>query len=88
MKDFANRTSSNKRNNKTKRSVFRSKKKSIQVVSSNTILGLLIFSILLACISFFYFKTDIVGIEPRVNKNNVTIAVSYTHLTLPTNREV
>ena len=73
MKDFANRTSSNKRNNKTKRSVFRSKKKSIQVVSSNTILGLLIFSILLACISFFYFKTDIIGIEPRVNKNNVTI---------------
>ena len=73
MKDYANRSSINKRRKETKKNVFRSKKKSIQVVSLGTFGGLIMFSAVLVAISIFYFGTDIETFKPRQPSNNVTI---------------
>jgi hypothetical protein len=73
MKDYANRRSINKRREETKKNVFRSKKKSIQVVSLRTFGGLIMFSAVLMAISIFYFGTDIETFKPRQPSNNVTI---------------
>tara|TARA_B100000767_G_scaffold213303_1_gene200626 strand:+ start:1237 stop:1770 length:534 start_codon:yes stop_codon:yes gene_type:complete len=73
MKDYANRSSGNKRTKETKKTVFRSKKKSVQVFSIEMFGGLLIFSGVLVAVSVFYFGTDIETFKPRQGKNNVTI---------------
>jgi len=72
MKDFAKRTSKNT-NTRKKKSVFRSNKKSSQVVSSKVIFFVLSISLVLIAISFFYFRTDIESIKPEITLNNVTI---------------
>ena len=58
MKDYANKKSLNRRSVKSRKKVYGAKKKSIQVISSRILLGLLITSLSLAAISFFYFETD------------------------------
>tara|TARA_Y100000389_G_scaffold7117_1_gene6915 strand:+ start:134 stop:667 length:534 start_codon:yes stop_codon:yes gene_type:complete len=73
MKDYAKRNSSIKNNINVKKTIFRSKKKSASVVSSNVIFGLLLISSMLAVISFTYFDTDIKSVVPRENLNNITI---------------
>ena len=72
MKDFAKRTSKNS-NTRKKKSVFRSNKKSSQVVSSKIIFFVLSISLILIATSFFYFRTDIESIKPEITLNNVTI---------------
>jgi len=72
MKDFAKRTSKNS-NTRKKKSVFRSNRKSSQVVSSKVIFFVLSISLVLIAISFFYFRTDIESIKPEITLNNVTI---------------
>ena len=73
MKDYAKRNSSTKNNINVKKTIFRSKKKSAPVVSSNVLFGLLLISSMLAVISFTYFDTDIKSVVPRENLNNITI---------------
>ena len=73
MKDYAKRNSSIKNNINVKKTIFRSKKKSAPVVSSNVLFGLLLISSMLAVISFTYFDTDIKSVVPRENLNNITI---------------
>ena len=68
MKDFAKRTYTRK-----KKSVFRSNRKSSQVVSSKVIFFVLSISLILIATSFFYFRTDIESIKPEITLNNVTI---------------
>jgi len=72
MKDFAKRTSKNS-NTRKKKSVFRSNRKSSQVVSSKIIFFVLSISLILIATSFFYFRTDIESIKPEITLNNVTI---------------
>ena len=72
MKDFAKRTSKNS-NTRKKKSVFRSNRKSSQVVSSKVIFFILSISLILIATSFFYFRTDIESIKPEITLNNVTI---------------
>ncbi len=72
MKDFAKRASKNS-NTKKKKSVFRSNRKSSQVVSSKVIFFVLSISLILIATSFFYFRTDIESIKPEITLNNVTI---------------
>ena len=72
MKDFAKRTSKNS-NTRKKKSVFRSNRKSSQVVSSKVIFFVLSISLILIATSFFYFRTDIESIKPEITLNNVTI---------------
>lgn len=72
MKDFAKRTSKNTSTRK-KKSVFRSNRKSSQVVSSKVIFFVLSISLILIATSFFYFRTDIESIKPEITLNNVTI---------------
>tara|TARA_B100000925_G_scaffold67636_1_gene46465 strand:- start:190 stop:720 length:531 start_codon:yes stop_codon:yes gene_type:complete len=72
MKDFAKRTSKNI-NTRKKKSVFRSNRKSSQVVSSKIIFFVLSISLILIATSFFYFRTDIESIKPEITLNNVTI---------------
>ena len=73
MRDYAKRNSSSKNNISANKTIFRSKKKNISVVSSNILLGLLLMSAMLAVISFVYFDTDIKSVEPRESSNNITI---------------
>ena len=73
MKDYAKRNSSIKNNINVKKTIFRSKKRSASVVSSNVLFGLLLISSMLAVISFTYFDTDIKSVVPRENLNNITI---------------
>jgi len=73
MRDYAKRNSSKRNHIKTKKTVFRSKKKNTSVVSSSLLMGIIFMAITLAVISFMYFKTDIKTIEPRENLNNITI---------------
>ena len=73
MKDYAKRNSSIKNNINVKKTIFRSKKKSASVVSSNVLFGLLLISSMLAVISFTYFDTDIKSVVPRESLNNITI---------------
>ena len=72
MKDFAKRTSKNTSTRK-KKSVFRSNRKSSQVVSSKVIFFVLSISLFLIATSFLYFRTDIESIKPEITLNNVTI---------------
>ena len=72
MKDFAKRASKNS-NTRKKKSVFRSNRKSSQVVSSKIIFFVLSISLILIATSFFYFRTDIESIKPEITLNNVTI---------------
>jgi hypothetical protein len=73
MRDYAKRNSSKRNNIRSKKTVFRSKKKNISVISDKLLLGLLLMSATLAAVSFMYFDTDIDVIEPRKNLNNITI---------------
>ena len=72
MKDFAKRASKDS-NTRKKKSVFRSNRKSSQVVSSKVIFFVLSISLILIATSFFYFRTDIESIKPEITLNNVTI---------------
>ena len=72
MKDFAKRASKNS-NTRKKESVFRSNRKSSQVVSSKVIFFVISISLVLIATSFFYFRTDIKSIKPETTLNNVTI---------------
>ena len=73
MRDYAKRNSSKRNNIRSKKTVFRSKKKNISVISDKLLLGLLLMSATLAAVSFMYFDTEIDVIEPRKNLNNITI---------------
>ena len=73
MRDYAKRNSSKRNNIRSKKTVFRSKKKNISVISDKLLLGLLLMSATLAAVSFMYFDTDIDVIEPRKNLNNIII---------------
>ena len=73
MRDYAKRNSSKRNHIKTKKTVFRSKKKNTSVVSGSLLIGIIFMAVTLAVISFMYFKTDIKTIEPRENLNNITI---------------
>jgi len=73
MKDYANRNSIGKSQGKTKKTVYRSKRKNIETVPSTFLFGLAALAVLLTCISVFYFGTDIKTIDQRNIKNTVTI---------------
>ena len=73
MRDYAKRNLYKRNHIRTKKTVFRSKKKNTSVVSSSLLMGIIFMAITLAVISFMYFKTDIKTIEPRENLNNITI---------------
>ena len=49
-----------------------------------------ILSLTIGLISFFYYFNDSMGMElaTEINELDRLLSVSYTHLTLPTNREV
>lgn len=73
MKDYANRNSIGKSQGKTKKTVYRSKRKNIETVPSTFLFGLAALAVLLTCISVFYFGTDVKTIDQRNTKNTVTI---------------
>ena len=72
MRDFAKRTSK-KKSVSGKKSVFRSSKKSTQVIPNKAIFFVLLIAVGLVITSFFYFRTDIKSIKPEATLNNVTI---------------
>ena len=65
MRDYAKRNSSKRNNIRSKKTVFRSKKKNISVISDKLLLGLLLMSATLAAVSFMYFDTDIDVIDKQ-----------------------
>ena len=71
MKDFANRTSTKKANKR--KSVFRSKRESLNIISSETILYLLAISAGLVLISIFFFKSDVRAFQSGIVSNNIII---------------
>ena len=71
MKDFANRTSTKKANKR--KSVFRSKRKSLNIISSETILYLLAISAGLVLTSIFFFKSDVRSFQSGIVSNNIII---------------
>ena len=71
MKDFANRTSTKKANKR--KSVFRSKRKSFNIISSETILSLLAISVGLILTSMFFFKSDVRSFQSEIVSNNIII---------------
>ena len=71
MKDFANRTSTKKANKR--KSVFRSKRKSSNIISSEIILSLLTISAGLILTSIFFFKSDVRSLQSENVSNNITI---------------
>ena len=71
MKDFANRTSTKKANKR--KSVFRSKRKSFNIISSETILSLLAISAGLILTSIFFFKSDVRSLQSEKVSNNIII---------------
>ena len=71
MKDFANRTSTKKANKR--KSVFRSKRKSLNIISSETILSLLAISVGLILTSIFLFKSDVRSFQSEIVSNNIII---------------
>jgi hypothetical protein len=73
MRDYAKRNSSKRNNIRPKKTVFRSKKKNISVISGNLLLVFLLMSAALAALSFLYFDSDIEAIEPRKSLNSITI---------------
>ena len=74
MKDFANRTSTKKANKR--KSVFRSKRKSLNIISSETILSLLAISAGLILTSIFFFKSDVRSFQSGKVSNNIINKVS------------
>ena len=73
MKDYANRNSIGRSQGKTKKTVYRSKRKNIEVVPSTFLFGLAVLAALLISTSIFYFGTDIKAIDQRKITNTVTI---------------
>jgi len=71
MKDFANRTSTKKANKR--KSVFRSNRKSLNIISSETILYLLAISAGLVLTSIFFFKSDVRSFQSGIVSNNIII---------------
>ena len=71
MKDFANRTSTKKANKR--KSVFRSKRESLNIISSETILYLLAISAGLVLTSIFFFKSDVRSFQSGIVSNNIII---------------
>ena len=71
MKDFANRTSTKKANKR--KSVFRSKRKSSNIISSEIILSLLTISAGLILTSIFFFKSDVRSLQSEKVSNNIII---------------
>ena len=72
MKDFSNNNNKKKTIVKNKR-IFTSKRAAPRTISGNTIIFLLIISLGLASLSFFYFKSDITSIKSEDSINSVTI---------------
>ena len=73
MKDYANRKSLSRSKGKSKKTVYRSKRKKVEVVPSIFLLGLGFTAFFLIVISVFYFGTDIKSIDQRNITNTVTI---------------
>jgi len=73
MKDYANRKSLSRSKGKAKKTVYRSKRKNVEVVPSVFLLGLGFTAFFLIVISVFYFGTDIKSIDQRNINNTVTI---------------
>ena len=71
MKDFANRASTKKASKR--KSVFRSKRKSSNIISSETILSLLTISAGLILTSIFFFKSDVSSLQSEKVSNNIII---------------
>ena len=72
MKDFANVKSNKSKKNKRK-TVFTSKKPSVNTISTSTILILIFISVGLASSSIFLFKTDVISIKTANTSNTVNI---------------
>ena len=72
MKDFAKRKKLNTKNNKNKQA-FGSKRSKNSGISKNTVIFLSTTSLLLASISFIYFKTEVSSIKPSGLTNEVII---------------
>ena len=62
MKDFAN-LKGNKSKKTKRKTVFTSKKPSVNTISTSTILILIFISVGLASSSIFLFKTDVISIK-------------------------
>lgn len=73
MKDYANRKSIGRSQGRTKKTVYRSKRKNIEIVSSTFLFGLAALAAALIATSIFYFGTDIKSVDQRNIKNTVTI---------------
>ena len=73
MKDYANRKSLSRSKGKSKKTVYRSKRRNVEVVPSVFLFSLGISAFLLIVTSIFYFGTDIKTIDQRNTKNTVTI---------------
>ena len=71
MKDFANRASTKKASKR--KSVFRSKRKSLNIISSEVILYLLAISAGLVLTSIFFFKSDVRSFQSGIVSNNIII---------------
>ena len=72
MKDFANVKGNKSKKNKRK-TVFTSKKPSVNTISTSTILILIFISVGLASSSIFLFKTDVISIKTANTSNTVNI---------------
>ena len=73
MKDYANRKSLSRSKGKSKKTVYRSKRRNVEVVPSAFLFSLGISAFLLIVTSIFYFGTDIKSINQRNINNTVTI---------------
>ncbi len=73
MKDYANRKSLSRSKGKSKKTVYRSKRRNVEVVPSVFLFSLGISAFLLIVTSIFYFGTDIKSINQRNINNTVTI---------------
>ena len=72
MKDFANVKGNKSKKNKRK-TVFTSKKPSVNTISTSTILILIFISVGLASSSIFLLKTDVISIKTANTSNTVNI---------------
>ena len=72
MKDFAN-VKGNKSKKTKRKTVFTSKKPSVNTISTSVILILIFISVGLASSSIFLFKTDVISIKTANTSNTVNI---------------
>ena len=72
MKDFAN-VKGNKSKKTKRKTVFTSKKPSVNTISTSTILILIFISVGLGSSSIFLFKTDVISIKTANTSNTVNI---------------